>query len=173
MYVCIYTIGPYPNIPCAQQCAVHPHHGTPSSPAPHTAPTPDAPEYDEDTVTQQFDILQLNVYHKRGATGFEESKELSLPVGSLVAGRYQVLDYLGSAAFSNAVQAADLKEGGLVCLKIVKVREAVVGVCFWCFLWCFLFFGWVGGGGEGGGNGSVRDMLLRITHAISHSISYK
>ena len=33
----------------------------------------------------------------------------------------QVVDFLGSAAFSKAVQAIDLKTGGLVCLKIVKV----------------------------------------------------
>lgn len=78
-------------------------------------------DYDEEAVARQFDVLQLAVYHRRGATGFEESKDLLLSVGSLVAGRYQVLDYLGSAAFSNAVQAADLKTGGLVCLKIVKV----------------------------------------------------
>ena len=35
----------------------------------------------------------------------------------------QVVDFLGSAAFSKAVQAIDLKTGGLVCLKIVKVRR--------------------------------------------------
>lgn len=32
----------------------------------------------------------------------------------------QVLDFLGSAAFSRAVQALDLKTGMLVCLKIIK-----------------------------------------------------
>ena len=35
----------------------------------------------------------------------------------------QVVDFLGSAAFSKAVQAIDLKTGGLVCLKIVKVHN--------------------------------------------------
>ena len=33
----------------------------------------------------------------------------------------QVMDFLGSAAFSKAVQALDIKTGMLVCLKIVKV----------------------------------------------------
>ena len=33
----------------------------------------------------------------------------------------QVMDFLGSAAFSKAVQALDTKTGQLVCLKIVKV----------------------------------------------------
>lgn len=32
------------------------------------------------------------------------------------------MDFLGSAAFSKAVQALDIKTGMLVCLKIVKVR---------------------------------------------------
>lgn len=33
----------------------------------------------------------------------------------------QVTDFLGSAAFSQAVQALDIKTGALVCLKIIKV----------------------------------------------------
>lgn len=32
------------------------------------------------------------------------------------------MDFLGSAAFSRAVQALDTKTGMLVCLKIIKVR---------------------------------------------------
>lgn len=36
-------------------------------------------------------------------------------------GQLQVMDFLGSAAFSKAVQALDIKTGMLVCLKIVKV----------------------------------------------------
>jgi dual specificity tyrosine-phosphorylation-regulated kinase 2/3/4 len=32
----------------------------------------------------------------------------------------QILDLLGQAAFSRAVQALDLKTGALVCLKVVK-----------------------------------------------------
>lgn len=32
----------------------------------------------------------------------------------------QVVDFLGSAAFSQAVQALDTATGGLVCLKIIK-----------------------------------------------------
>ena len=34
---------------------------------------------------------------------------------------YQVMDFLGAAAFSRAVQALDVKTNTLVCLKIVKV----------------------------------------------------
>ena len=38
----------------------------------------------------------------------------------------QVMDFLGSAAFSKAVQALDTKTGMLVCLKIIKVTIS------WC-----------------------------------------
>ena len=34
--------------------------------------------------------------------------------------RYQILEYLGSAAFSRAVQCLDLTTNELVCLKIIK-----------------------------------------------------
>lgn len=36
----------------------------------------------------------------------------------------QVMDFLGSAAFSKAVQALDTKTGQYVCLKIVKVSAS-------------------------------------------------
>ena len=53
----------------------------------------------------------------------------------------QVMDFLGSAAFSKAVQALDIKTGMLVCLKIVKVRcwplsSAQLHVCDVCTLDC-------------------------------------
>ena len=41
-------------------------------------------------------------------------------IGDVVAGRYELTEYLGSAAFSKAVQAVDLDTGDVVCLKIVK-----------------------------------------------------
>jgi hypothetical protein len=46
-------------------------------------------------------------------------------MNDLIAGRYQVMDFLGSAAFSRAVQALDVKTGMLVCLKIIKAS----GLC--------------------------------------------
>ena len=73
-----------------------------------------------------------------GRTGFEEEKDFPIVLGSTVrlfygalfpsavdlpakiADRYQVVEYLGSAAFSKAVQAHDLQTGALVCLKIIK-----------------------------------------------------
>lgn len=77
-------------------------------------------EYDEDVFEEKYDVFELRVIHRRGATGFEATRELPLRVNDLIAGRYQIVDLLGQAAFCRAVQALDLKTGGLVCLKVVK-----------------------------------------------------
>jgi len=74
------------------------------------------------------------VFGRSGKTGFEESKDFPIRLGAVVAGRYQLMEYLGSAAFSKAVQALDLHTGLMVCIKIIKnnkdffdqVRELVL-----------------------------------------------
>ena len=53
-------------------------------------------------------------------TGYEENKDFPIVLKSVVAGRYYVTEYLGSAAFSKVVQAHDLHTGMDVCLKIIK-----------------------------------------------------
>lgn len=41
-------------------------------------------------------------------------------INSIIASRYYVAEFLGSAAFSKVVQAHDLYSGMDVCLKIIK-----------------------------------------------------
>ncbi|KAF2317594.1 hypothetical protein GH714_025080 [Hevea brasiliensis] len=53
-------------------------------------------------------------------TGFEEDKNFHVVLNSVIAGRYHVTEYLGSAAFSKAIQAHDLHTGIDVCIKIIK-----------------------------------------------------
>jgi hypothetical protein len=53
-------------------------------------------------------------------TGFEEDKNFHVVLNSVIAGRYHVTEYLGSAAFSKAIQAHDLHTGIDVCVKIIK-----------------------------------------------------
>jgi len=53
-------------------------------------------------------------------TGFEEDKDFPVVINAVVAGRYHVTEYLGSAAFSKAIQAHDLHTGMDVCMKIIK-----------------------------------------------------
>ena len=67
-----------------------------------------------------FDTLYLPIVHERNKTGFEENKDFPIMIDSVIAGRYQVQEYLGSAAFSRAVQCVDLTNNQLVCIKIIK-----------------------------------------------------
>ncbi|MBA0768658.1 hypothetical protein Gotri_017444 [Gossypium trilobum] len=50
----------------------------------------------------------------------QEDKNFHVVLNSVIAGRYHVTEYLGSAAFSKAIQAHDLHAGMDVCVKIIK-----------------------------------------------------
>lgn len=77
----------------------------------------------------------MQVIYNPNKTGFEESAEFPIKTNTVIAGRYQILDYIGSAAFSHAVQCTDLVTGtslndvgvvsqlcigDLCCCKIIK-----------------------------------------------------
>lgn len=68
----------------------------------------------------EFETFDLQIVHRRNRTGFEENKNYHVALNSVIAGHYHVIERLGSAAFSNAVQARDLHTGMDVCLKIIK-----------------------------------------------------
>ncbi|KAK4750975.1 hypothetical protein SAY87_004457 [Trapa incisa] len=67
-----------------------------------------------------FETFNLKIVHRKNRTGFEEDKNFHVVLNSVIAGRYHVTEYLGSAAFSKAVQAHDLHTGMDVCMKIIK-----------------------------------------------------
>ena len=69
---------------------------------------------------QFIDSYSLKVVVDRERTGFEESKDFKIVINNLIAGRYQILGYLGNAAFSKAVKCLDTKDNILVCLKIIE-----------------------------------------------------
>ncbi|KAG2490825.1 hypothetical protein HYH03_010746 [Edaphochlamys debaryana] len=77
-------------------------------------------EYEPEYIDKKYEVFELRIIHRRHRTGFEETKDFPIRLNDLIAGRYQVMDFLGSAAFSRAVQALDVKTGQLVCLKIIK-----------------------------------------------------
>lgn len=77
-------------------------------------------EHDQQYIDRKYEVFDLKIIHRRQRTGFEENKDFPIRQNDLIAGRYQVMDFLGSAAFSRAVQALDLQTGSLVCLKIIK-----------------------------------------------------
>ena len=67
-----------------------------------------------------FSALTLYFLFATCRTGFEEDKNFHVVPNSVIAGRYHVTEYLGSAAFSKAIQAHDLHTGMDVCVKIIK-----------------------------------------------------
>ncbi|KAK7320214.1 hypothetical protein RJT34_04950 [Clitoria ternatea] len=69
---------------------------------------------------EEFETFNLKIVHRKNRTGFEEDKNFHVVLNSVIAGRYHVTEYLGSAAFSKAVQAHDLHTGMDVCVKIIK-----------------------------------------------------
>ena len=73
---------------------------------------------------QFIDSYSLKVVVDRERTGFEESKDFKIVINNLIAGRYQILGYLGNAAFSKAVKCLDTKNNNLVCLKIIENNKS-------------------------------------------------
>ncbi|XP_020114252.1 uncharacterized protein LOC109728290 isoform X2 [Ananas comosus] len=69
---------------------------------------------------KEYEIFDLRIIHRKNRTGFEENKDFPVVLNSVVAGRYYITEYLGSAAFSKVVQAHDLQMGMDICLKIIK-----------------------------------------------------
>lgn len=67
-----------------------------------------------------YDCYNLWVVFDREKTGFEESWEFQIVINSIIAGRYQVMEYLGSAAFSKAIRCYDLHTNEEVCMKIIE-----------------------------------------------------
>ncbi|KAI4306465.1 hypothetical protein L6164_029740 [Bauhinia variegata] len=72
------------------------------------------------TQEDEYELFDLRIIHRKNRTGFEESKEIPIVPNTVLADRYYVTEYLGSAAFSKVVQAHDLHTGIDVCLKIIK-----------------------------------------------------
>jgi hypothetical protein len=52
--------------------------------------------------------------YQRKHTGFEETRDFPIRKGDIVAGRYEIYHFLGSAAFSRAVQCLDRKTNEMV-----------------------------------------------------------
>lgn len=67
-----------------------------------------------------YDSFPLTVYVDRERTGFEDSKDFPIVLGSLIAGRYRVIEFLGAASFSKCVHVKDLKLDVHCCLKIIE-----------------------------------------------------
>eukprot|EP00330_Aristerostoma_sp_ATCC50986_P000804 CAMPEP_0114578878 /NCGR_PEP_ID=MMETSP0125-20121206/3360_1 /TAXON_ID=485358 ORGANISM="Aristerostoma sp., Strain ATCC 50986" /NCGR_SAMPLE_ID=MMETSP0125 /ASSEMBLY_ACC=CAM_ASM_000245 /LENGTH=304 /DNA_ID=CAMNT_0001769273 /DNA_START=808 /DNA_END=1719 /DNA_ORIENTATION=+ len=67
-----------------------------------------------------YDCFNLKVIYDRERTGFEETKDFPIVINSVIAGRYQILQYLGSAAFSKAIEVEDIVTKQRLCMKIIE-----------------------------------------------------
>ncbi|CAN6350746.1 unnamed protein product [Urochloa humidicola] len=57
---------------------------------------------------QEYEVFALKIFHRKNRTGFEENKEFPIIIDSVIAGRYRVTEYLGSAAFSKSLDEIKL-----------------------------------------------------------------
>lgn len=73
-----------------------------------------------DNHEDEYEIFDLRIIHRKNRTGFEENKDFPIVLNTIIAGRYYVTEFLGSAAFSKVIQAHDLQTGMDVCIKIIK-----------------------------------------------------
>ncbi|PNH12201.1 putative serine/threonine-protein kinase [Tetrabaena socialis] len=85
--------------------------------------------YDQMSFDRDFEVINLRVVGRRSSTAAAMGDEIELTPGKLIAGRYQVLEQVGAAAFSRAVQAYDTLERRLVCLKVVKNDKECMDAC--------------------------------------------
>lgn len=83
-------------------------------------PNANDPYYPVELESVIYDCYNLKVIYDRQKTGFEETKDFQIVINSIIAGRYQVVEFLGSAAFSKAIQCLDLITKEMVCLKIIE-----------------------------------------------------
>jgi hypothetical protein len=83
-------------------------------------PTADDEFYPAEFDKTIYDCYNLRVVFDREKTGFEETKDFPIVINSIIGGRYQVVEYLGSAAFSKAIQCYDIHTEQMVCMKIIE-----------------------------------------------------
>ena len=78
-------------------------------------------DYDDDDDTEHpLHHFNLKVVFDPRRNGLEETVNFPIDVGTVIAGRYRIVEYLGSGVFSRAVQCFDMRMGGMVCIKIIR-----------------------------------------------------
>eukprot|EP00697_Spironema_sp_BW2_P006146 gnl/Spiro4/18562_TR9948_c0_g1_i1.p1 gnl/Spiro4/18562_TR9948_c0_g1~~gnl/Spiro4/18562_TR9948_c0_g1_i1.p1 ORF type:complete len:620 (+),score=137.13 gnl/Spiro4/18562_TR9948_c0_g1_i1:71-1930(+) len=100
--------------------AEHPDTSAPSSSSSSASASASSSSSSRAAGNDVFESFTLKIVSRKGRTGFEETKEFPIKVHEIIAGRYQIMEYLGEAAFSNAIQCYDLHMQQFVCIKIIK-----------------------------------------------------
>lgn len=77
-------------------------------------------DHGEQLSAAELDDFSLRVIYDPRRNALEESVSFPIAVDTVIAGRYQIVDYLGAGVFSRAVQCVELPTGRTVCVKIVR-----------------------------------------------------
>lgn len=79
--------------------------------------------------SEQLEAFNLKIVYQKNHTGFEEARDFPITKNCIIAGRYEITHYLGSAAFSSAVQCIDRKTNKHVCIKVIKNTKDFFDQC--------------------------------------------
>ena len=75
-------------------------------------------EEDVECSERSLHHFSLKVVFDPKRNGLEETVNFPIDVGTVIAGRYRIVEYLGSGVFSRAVQCFDMRTGTMVRIKI-------------------------------------------------------
>ncbi|KAJ1623588.1 kinase-like domain-containing protein, partial [Pavlovales sp. CCMP2436] len=67
-----------------------------------------------------FAVFHLPVVYDPGRNSLEEFVNFPIEVGTLIAGRYKIVEHLGAGVFSRAVQCEEIESGRQVCIKVIR-----------------------------------------------------
>ena len=73
---------------------------------------------------QALHHFNLKVVFDPKRNGLEETVNFPIDVGTVIAGRYRIVEYLGSGVFSRAVQCFDMRMGGMVCIWSLRNNDS-------------------------------------------------
>jgi serine/threonine protein kinase len=92
---------------------------------------PDFPECNliSNPGDSKLEYFNLKIIYHSKHTGFEELRDFPIKLHDIVAGRYEITGYIGSAAFSRAVHCLDHKTGNRACMKIIKNNKDFFDQC--------------------------------------------
>jgi hypothetical protein len=78
---------------------------------------------------EELELFNLKIIFQKNHTGFEDARDFPITKNCIIAGRYEITHYLGSAAFSSAVQCIDRKTNKHVCIKVIKNTKDFFDQC--------------------------------------------
>lgn len=82
--------------------------------------------YPKELDNTTYDCFSVKVIYDREKTGFEDFKNYQVIINDLIAGRYRIIQSLGSGNFSQVVHCIDEVTNNKVCIKIIENNKETV-----------------------------------------------